>query len=196
MIDTTFGNVQANLSYKKMIELVGQLKVGDTVKLRDDLVEGTMYTLEDAIAYFARHFSERPLKSGEIYKILEIDTFDKSICLRVESGRGLLWIPYNMIDIDWLFLKQVITQNKLEKEKQFQHKTEEKDFYQQAQELNEIAHKELQEAVDKLNEAISKVNTINKVVGAVSVKDYLMHSIASIELEEDSRNFNLKLLKQ
>lgn len=196
MADTTFGTVKVNLTYEEMIEIVSQLKVGDTVKLRDDLVEGTMYILEHTIAYSARHYSGRPLKSGEIYKILEIDTFDKSICLRVESGRGYLWIPYNMVDIDWLFLKQVITQNKLEKEEQFQHKTEEKDFYQQAQELNEIAHKELQEAVDKLNEAIAKVNSINKVVGAVSIKDYLMYSIGSVELEEDSRNFNLKLLKQ
>ena len=195
MIDTTFGNVKANLSYKKMVELVSQLKVGDTVKLRDDLVEGTMYTLEDAIAYFARHFSERPLKSGEKYKILEIDTFDKSICLRVDSGRGLLWIPYNMVDIDWLFLKQVITQNKLEKE-QFQHKTEEEDFYQQAQELNEIAHKELQEAVDKLNEAIAKANAVNKVVGTRDVNGYGMYSLRAIRLSvEDSRRIDLYLLK-
>lgn len=196
MADTTFGNVQANLTYEEMIEIVSQLKVGDTVKLRDDLVEGTMYILEHTIAYSARHFSERPLKSGEIYKILEIDTFDKSICLRVESGRGYLWIPYNMVDIDWLFLKQIITTNKMKKQEQLINRVEEKDFYQQAQELNEIAHKELQDAVGKLNEAIAKVNAINKVVGAVSIKDYLMHSIASIELEEDSCQFNLKLLKQ
>lgn len=192
MADTTFGNVQANLSYKKMTELVSQLKVGDTVKLRDDLKVGCVYYIDQEGSFEYRHPSYR-VKSGSTYEIGTNEEADKSLAVEGQ------WISYNMVDIDWLveYFKQKTIENTVEPkiEEETQAKYEVEDFYSQVQKLSEIARKELQEAVDKLNEAIAKVNLINKEIAVTLSSGYTASKIKAVELGENDWGYTTLTFK-
>lgn len=178
MQDTTFGNVKADLSYEGMIGLVEQLNVGDTIKFRSDLQHDCHYCVdkEGAFGEIYTNTLDTP-RCGEECEIQSIDRDDKS--LEVCD----FWIPYNMLDIDWL-VEQKKEKPTIETKEEEPHECKcVEDFYKQAQELNEIAHKELEEAVDKLNEAISKINSVNKNVSVTLSNGDGMLYIKNIEIK-------------
>lgn len=186
MKDTTFGNVESNLSYDEMIELVEQLKVGDEVKIRGDLIEGCAYSVstQGEFDVFEEEFTSivSVIQQNEVVSVNKIDTNDKSI----NVGKGEYWIPYNMINIDWLFEQkgQVLI---AKSEEEGLHKCEcVEGFYQQAQELNGIAQREMEEAVFKLNEAICKLNAINKDISVYLSNGQGMCCVNSINIKQDT----------
>ncbi len=101
MLDTTFGNVKADLTYEEMIELVSGVKPGDMIKLRDDLEE---WGIEYRVKSIEGTFSDSYTKQDSLYYgILENDCNDCSLkCKWGEVECQYDWIPYNMVDIDWL----------------------------------------------------------------------------------------------
>ena len=101
MLDTTFGNVKADLTYEEMIELVSGVKPGDMIKLRDDLEEwGVEYRVKSIEGAFGDNYTKQ---DSLYYGILENDCDDCSLkCKWGEVECQYDWIPYNMVDIDWL----------------------------------------------------------------------------------------------
>ncbi len=101
MLDTTFGNVKADLTYEEMIELVSGVKPGDMIKLRDDLEE---WGIEYRVKSIKGTFGDRYAKQDSLYYgILENNCDDCSLkCKWGEVECQYDWIPYNMVDIDWL----------------------------------------------------------------------------------------------
>lgn len=101
MLDTTFGNVKADLTYEEMIELVKKVKPGDMIKLRDDLEE---WGIEYRVKSIEGTFSDSYTKQDSLYYgILKNDCDDCSLkCKWGEGECQFDWIPYNMVDIDWL----------------------------------------------------------------------------------------------
>ena len=101
MLDTTFGNVKADLTYEEMIGLVSGVKPGDMIKLRDDLEERCV---EYRVKSFEGAFGESYTKQDSLYYgILENDCDDFSLkCQWGEAECQFVWIPYNMVDIDCL----------------------------------------------------------------------------------------------
>lgn len=104
MLDTTFGNVKADLSYEEMIELVSGVKPGDMIKLRDDLDEDNEYQITGFDSLFSDSYWNRETLN---YKLLVNDTNDFSLkCQWGETECHYDWIPYNMVDIDWLIAQR------------------------------------------------------------------------------------------
>lgn len=205
MKDGTFGNVKANLSYEEMVELIKKLKEGDMVKIREDLVDDCLYYVERTNS-FSDHYDSREcsIEKGCLYTVRLNDTFDKSLELEEED----YWISYNMINIDWLVenkksveepKQEVAIVGDLAEDKPVEIETveidqTEEDFFQRAKELNEIAHEELEVAINQLNEAISKVKAINKEIVVIDRRGCTLCNLNSIEIAEDnSRNIALRV---
>lgn len=104
MLDTTFGNVKADLTYEEMIELVSGVKPGDMIKLRDDLE----WCIEYGVKSIEGTFSDSYTKQDSLYYgVLENDCDDCSLkCKWGEVECQFDWIPYNMVDIDWLIAQR------------------------------------------------------------------------------------------
>ena len=113
MLDTTFGNVKADLTYEEMIELVSGVKPGDMIKLRDDLEE---WSIEYRVKLIEGAFGDSYTKQDSLYYgVWENDCNDCSLkCKWGEVECHFIWIPYNMVDIDWLVAqraKEATTEN-------------------------------------------------------------------------------------
>lgn len=175
MQDTSFGKVEVSLSYEEMIELVSTLTIGEPIKLREDLISGCQYRVDMEGSYVCCHTIAS--LNGALCKIESIDK-DKSI--KVNS----YWVSFNMVDIDWLFKQKKANIGVSDDPSNC---LEDKDwFYRQAEELSQISKRELEDSIDKLNEALNKYRAINKEVNISLVNGYGMCCINTIKIKEDT----------